>query len=301
MPETQYGYHYQTYHNGNTRPGLSAYLQYQLFKRKRWVNYALFLITWLTTFFTGFGFQGSLLDGFWYSTGIMSILLSHEMGHYLMCRRHGVAATLPFFIPFPFSPFGTMGAVIKMDGRIPDRRVLFDIGAAGPIAGIFIALPAAFFGLKMSPVFTLDQVSSGYWVLGDSLLFKALELLAVGPLSEGQSTFLHPLAYAGWAGLFFTALNLLPIGQLDGGHVVYALFGEKSRYLFAVFLALFALICIFFYLPWMLFVVILLWMGYKHPPTLNPYIQLDRKRRIIAVLVLIFFVLAFVPVPFTIQ
>ncbi len=301
MPETQFGYEYQTYRSGDSRTGFPAYLHYQLFKRKRWFNYLLFFLTWVTTFFTGFSFQHSLLDGFWYSTGIMSILLSHEMGHYLMCKRHGVAATLPFFIPFPASPFGTMGAVIKMDGRIPDRRVLFDIGAAGPIAGIVIALPAAYFGLKMSTVFAIDQVKSEYWVLGDSLLFKALEWLAVGTLPEGYSTFLHPLAYAGWAGLFFTALNLLPIGQLDGGHVVYALFGEKSRYLFAVFLALFALVCIFFYLPWLLFVVILLWMGYRHPPTLNPYIELDRKRKIIAVLVLIFFVLAFVPIPFTIR
>jgi membrane-associated protease RseP (regulator of RpoE activity) len=207
-----------------------------------------------------------------------------------------VRATLPFFIPFPILPFGTLGAVIRMDSRMPDRRVLFDIGVAGPLAGLAVTIPAIYFGLQMSQIVVPGE--TGGISLGESLLFQGISWLAIGPVPEGYDTLLHPLAYAGWAGLFVTALNLLPIGQLDGGHILYALLGERSDLLYRIALALFALLCIIWYHGWFLLVILLLWFGYRHPPTLDHFTPLDSKRRIIAYLTLVIFLLSFTPVPF---
>lgn len=268
------------------------------------LNLVLFLLTCLSTFFHGYSTSptGSISDGLWYSGGIITILFCHEMGHYVMCVRHGVRATLPFFIPFPIlSPFGTLGAVIRMDSRLPDRRALFDIGIAGPLAGLVIAIPAIFFGIKMSEVHTIAASSGEAWLLGESLLFKGLSLLAKGPLPEGQDIFLHPLAYAGWAGLFVTALNLLPVGQLDGGHILYALLGERSALIGRIALALFALmgIIVFPFFPgWFPFILILLWFGYRHPPTTDAFTPLDSKRRMLAYFAFAIFILSFTPIPF---
>lgn len=282
--------------------------------RRRWVervlrsdkpvvNLVLFILTFITTFATGYLYHNKVSAGFWYSFGIMSILLSHEMGHYLMCRKYGVRATLPFFIPFPplINPFGTMGAVIRMEGRMPNRRVLFDIGAGGPIAGLIPTLPAVYFGLKMSEIVPQQQQMQGLIYLGDSLLFKALTYLAHGSIAFQQDVILHPLAFAGWAGLFVTALNLLPIGQLDGGHVLYALFGERSQYIYPIILGLFALVCIFFYIGWILLIILLMWFGFRHPPTLDPVTPLDPLRRNIAIGMFVLFILSFTPIPFRIS
>ncbi|NUO83745.1 site-2 protease family protein [candidate division KSB1 bacterium] len=263
------------------------------------LNVVLFVLTCLSTFFIGYSLDGRLSSGFWYSGGIITILFAHEMGHYLMCVRYRIRATLPFFIPFPSLPFGTLGAVIRMDARMPNRRVLFDIGVAGPLAGLAITLPAIYFGLKMSTVLTVSG-SEGMFTLGDSLLFKALSNLALGPLPEGQDTLLHPLAYAGWAGLFVTALNLLPIGQLDGGHILYALLGDRGQKIYPVNMAMFALLCIVQYNGWILLVMMLLWFGYRHPPTQDDFEPLDLKRQILACLTFMVFVLSFTPAPFKI-
>ena len=172
-----------------------------------------------------------LAHGVWYAVAIVSILLAHEMGHYLMCRKYKIPATLPYFLPFPFpalNPFGTMGAVIKMEGRIPTRKALFDVGAAGPIAGLVLTIPALIIGLKLSTVIKVDQTPEFSIYLGESFLFSQLSKLIIGNLEQGYDVVLHPVAFAGWAGLFVTALNLLPIGQLDGGHILYALFGRKK-------------------------------------------------------------------------
>lgn len=267
------------------------------------LNLILFFLTCVSTFFQGYSTSptGSLADGFWYSGGIITILLFHEMGHYFMCRRHGVHATLPFFIPLPIlSPFGTMGAVIRMDSRMPDRRALFDIGIAGPLAGLVVAIPAIYFGVQMSDVRALDTLGESM-TLGESLLFKWLSFLAIGPLQEGTDIILHPLAYAGWAGLFVTALNLLPVGQLDGGHILYALLGERSVFIGRVALALFALmgIVVFPFFPgWFPFILLLIWFGYRHPPTADHFTPLDSKRRALAYLAFVIFIVSFTPIPF---
>lgn len=262
------------------------------------LNYLLFFLTCLTTAFVGYQGFGTIAGGLQYATTIIAILLAHEMGHYLMCRRYGIRATLPFFIPFPLGPFGTMGAVIRMQARLPDRRVLFDIGAAGPLAGLIVTIPAIYYGLQLSTTVQLSSISEGALTLGDSLMFRALSFLAIGNVPEGYDTLLHPIAFAGWAGLFVTALNLLPIGQLDGGHITYALLGSASEVIFRMVLALFALVCIFHYRGWFLLIVLLIWFGYRHPPTLDPYRSLDAKRKGLAYLTFAIFILSFTPVPF---
>jgi membrane-associated protease RseP (regulator of RpoE activity) len=262
------------------------------------LNYVLFVLTCISTTFVGYQGFGSWTAGLQYSTTIVAILLSHEMGHYLMCRRYGIRATLPFFIPFPLMPFGTMGAVIRMEARLPDRRVLFDVGAAGPLAGLVITIPAIFFGLQLSTTAAVSQISGQAMTLGDSLLFQGLSWLAIGNVPNGYDTLLHPIAFAGWAGLFVTALNLLPIGQLDGGHITYALIGRSSEVVFRIALALFALICIKYYHGWILLILLLIWFGYRHPPTLDPNLALDAKRKGIAYLTFVIFILSFTPVPF---
>ncbi len=290
---TKYGYY---------EPTRRRWIVRMLRSDKPVVNLVLFVLTFFTTFLTGYLYHNTVSAGLWYSVAIMTILLSHEMGHYLMCRKYGVRATLPFFIPFPplINPFGTMGAVIRMEGQLPNRRVLFDVGAGGPIAGLIPTIPAIYFGLKMSEIIPQQEPIQGLIYLGDSLLFKGLIILTHGTLGLEQDIILHPLAYAGWAGLFVTALNLMPIGQLDGGHVLYALFGEKSQYIYPIILGIFALICIFFYIGWILLVILLMWFGFRHPPTMDPSTPLDKKRQYLAILMFVIFILSFTPVPFRI-
>jgi len=260
-------------------------------RKKPVLNIVLFILTILSTYLT---------SGFWYSLSIISILLAHEMGHYLMCRKYGVPATLPYFIPFPFlNPFGTMGAVIQMKGIIPSRKALFDIGAAGPLAGLVLTLPVIFIGLWLSQVVPQSPPNGQGLILGESLLFKAIAFLAKGPLAENQDISLHPIAYAGWAGLFVTGLNLLPIGQLDGGHVVYSLFGRNSKYVTYAFLAALGILAIF-YAGWALLFALLVFFGRRHPAPWDDYTPIDRNRRILGYLILVIFVAVFTPMPFKI-
>jgi membrane-associated protease RseP (regulator of RpoE activity) len=260
-----------------------------LFSGKPSVNLILFILTVLSTWVTA---------GFWYSISIVSILFVHEMGHYLMCRRYGVSATLPYFIPFPLlNPFGTMGAVIRMKGIIPDRKALFDIGAAGPIAGFLLSLPVVAIGIYFSTVIQTGENSAFSIQLGEPLLFKFISNLIVGPLDDSQDILLHPVAYAGWAGLFVTSLNLLPIGQLDGGHVLYSLFGKKSRLYYLVFLGFLGMLSLI-YPGWILLFILLVFLGRKHPPPWNDFTPLDKKRQLLAFLVFIIFLISFTPTPF---
>lgn len=293
-------------HVQRRRRGLFS--RFGLFRQPR-INYLLFVLTALTTFSTAYILHGTIAGGLWFSGGIMSILLAHEMGHYLMCRKYGVAATLPFFIPFPpminpfglppiWNPFGTMGAVIKMEGRMPDRRALFDIGAGGPIGGLIFTIPALYFGIKMSKIESLQELSDAGVMLGESLFFKGLAYLAIGNLPEGYDIVLHPLAFAGWAGLFVTALNLFPIGQLDGGHIVYSLFGERSRFIYPLVLSVFIVISIVFYVGWIPLILLLFIFRIDHPPSVDPYTGLDPVRRNLALALLVVFLLSFTPVPF---
>jgi len=258
-------------------------------RKRLMLHVLLFLLTAISTYFVA---------GFWYAFPLMSILLCHEMGHFVMSRYYSVEATLPFFIPFPLSPFGTFGAVIKMKGFIPNRKALFDIGAGGPIAGLILTFPAIYFGLKISRVVPVELFHGKGLILGNSLLFKGLEYLALGHIPKGYDVVLHPAAYAGWVGLFVTALNLLPIGQLDGGHVLYALFGPKSLKVYRIGILLFAIYALFFNPGWVLLVILLFFFGLKHPPPLDDFTPLDPKRRIIGIVMLIIFFSSFMPSPF---
>lgn len=186
--------------------------------RPRWVLHgALYLATFGTTY----------LAGSWsYAITLMTILTFHEAGHYLAARRYRIPASLPYFVPFPFSVFGTMGAVIAMPARIPDRRALLDVGAAGPIAGFAIALPALILGTRLSHVATVPSVT-GDLVFGDNLVVKLVGWL-FGPANPRDEVLvLHPIGFAGYVGCLVTAFNLIPVGQLDGGHVLHAWLGRR--------------------------------------------------------------------------
>jgi membrane-associated protease RseP (regulator of RpoE activity) len=238
-----------------------------------------------------------LVGGFLYSFAIMTILLAHEMGHYLMTRKYGIPSTLPFFIPFPMEPFGTFGAIIRMKGIIINKRTLFDIGVAGPLCGFITAFPFIIAGILLSKV----QVVIGgdhYRQLGDPLLFTILQNIFIGEIPRGFDLVLHPFAYAGWVGLFVTALNLLPVGQLDGGHVVYAVFGNKSKWIFRVSIALLAALAIFYNPGWLTLVILLLIFGMRHPQPFDVETQIDGKRKFVACIVLVIFILSFIPLPF---
>ncbi|HOP86585.1 MAG TPA: site-2 protease family protein [Syntrophorhabdaceae bacterium] len=252
------------------------------------IHIVLFILTFASTYFAG---------GFLYSISVMTILLCHEMGHYMASRLYGIPATLPYFLPFPLSPFGTLGAVIKMKGIIINKKALFDIGVAGPLAGFVISLPFIYIGIRLSTIGPVPE-GLGFLQLGDPLIFKLFQALLIGEIPRGYDLILHPFAYAGWVGVFVTALNLIPVGQLDGGHIVYALFGENSKkiYLFVIFgLGTYAL---FFSQGWLALIVLLLIFGMKHPIPLDNITELDRKRKILAFIILIIFILSFVPKPF---
>ena len=253
-------------------------------------NLALFLLTILSTLWVG----GPL-----FSATLMTILLAHELGHYLMSRRYGIPASLPYFIPMPLSYFGTLGAVIKIRGRMTDRRALLDIAAAGPLAGFFFTLPAIIIGLRHSTIMPIADSSLETFQLGEPILFQALSRLVIGDLAEGREILLHPVGFAGWIGLYIMALNLLPIGQLDGGHVLYALFGPSSRKVSLIVLGLFGLVAGLFFRPWFIFIgLILIFRVYRHPPPAEDSDPIGLGRKLVGVLILILFLVSFTPVPF---
>jgi membrane-associated protease RseP (regulator of RpoE activity) len=206
------------------------------FSSRRWgLPLVLIVLTFLSTTFAGAAMEGVDFFSTWdfsagirFSVPLMAILLAHEFGHYLAANRHGVPASPPYFIPVPFFLLGTMGAVIAMKGEIRRRDALLDIGAAGPLAGLAVALPVLIYGIYESPV-ALLPVGKGYWLEGRSFLYIGLLYAIKGPIPAGSDITLSQTALAGWAGLFITMINLLPIGQLDGGHIAYALFGEKQE------------------------------------------------------------------------
>lgn len=235
-----------------------------------------------------------------YAAAIMLILLSHEMGHYLMCRRYGVQCTPPMFLPVPVTPFGTLGAVILMRQRIRSRRVVFDIGVAGPLAGILPALAAAVWGIAHSRAVPVPAPGADVLQLGDSLFFLGLQTLLRPDLPAGFELMLHPVAYAGWAGLFVTALNLLPVGQLDGGHVLYGLIGRRFRLVSYVILAGLAVLAIW-NPSWWLLVALLAFFGRRgHPPSDDEEVPLGARRTALGLLAMAIFVLSFTPRPISI-
>lgn len=278
-----------------------------------------------------------ILTGWPFALSMMGILFTHEMGHYIMCRYYNVPATLPFFIPAPLiSPLGTLGAFIAMRGIPKNKRVLFDVGVAGPLAGLVIAIPVLFIGLSLSDLGPIGHAAPGTagFLEGNSLFYLFSKYVVFGrllpePVStnglspvvywvryfltgqpipfNGLDVLLDPVALAGWAGLLVTALNLVPVGTLDGGHVAYGLFGEKARRIFP--LAIGALIALSF-LPslltlslgafnfsWLLWVFILFWLGNVRTQPLDDITPLDGKRRALGFVMLVLFVLLFTPIP----
>jgi len=254
----------------------------------RWkVPIVLFVLTCGSTFLVG---------GPAFAVALMGILLAHEFGHYFQARRYGVPASLPYFLPMPLSPIGTLGAVIAMRPQGADRRALFDVAITGPIAGLIPALGCSYFGLTMSRFVTAEGADN-LVTLGEPLIFKAMSYLIYGPLPEGQDIVLHPIAYAGWVGLLITALNLMPIGQLDGGHILYSLL---PRYAFAVSLTLLygAIVATIFWRLWhwslMLLLLVLL---VRHPPAAREEVPIDRTRVVLGWLMLLFVLVGFTPTP----
>lgn len=240
-----------------------------------------------------------LLAGFWYSGTILAILGCHEFGHYGACRYYDVDASLPFFLPAPLPLTGTLGAFIRIREPIPTKQMLFDIGIAGPIAGFLVAVPALFAGLSMSRVVELPEGFTGV-ELGEPLLFQLVSALLWGSPPDGYSISLHPMAFAAWFGLLATALNLFPIGQLDGGHISYAVFGRKSSHLTLVMVGA-AMVLTYFSPSWMvwtgLMVAMLFIFGRHHPRTFDEHEPLDRTRLLLALVALAMFVLCFTPAP----
>ncbi|HJQ82530.1 MAG TPA: site-2 protease family protein [Candidatus Binatia bacterium] len=270
------------------------------------LNAALLLLTAMTMTLGGalqegvdpFGQPELLARGLPYAATLLAILLAHEMGHYLMCVRHGVDASLPYFLPGPPLPAGTFGAFIRIRSRFPDRRALFDVAAAGPWAGFVVAVAATIYGLTRSKIMP-DAAAAGGVVLGDSLVMTILTWTVLG--ADPATVVLDPVAYAGWLGFFVTALNLIPVGQLDGGHVLYAAAGRSPRFLSALLVAF--LVWLGFggwrgWLVWAILIVGLLGLG--HPTTDDDRRPLDGMRRLAAAATFVIFVLTFVAEPFKI-
>lgn len=239
----------------------------------------------------------SLLSyGISFALPLLLILGAHEMGHYIACRRHGIRATLPHFLPAP-TLIGTFGAFIRIRGPIPNRRALFDVGVAGPLAGFLVTVPVLLFGIRhSSPEYF--QVIPGCWhiFLGEPPAFSGLVRLLHGPLPQGSVLGYHPAAFAGWFGLLLTAFNLFPVSQLDGGHIGYAIFGRPFN---AVSRAVFILILLlgFVYNGWLLWALVVFLLGFRHPPTLNDSARPGLRRTLLAILALLVFALCFTPRP----
>ena len=300
-------------HDPLTEPPLPAtFTSRRKFEDRRWLHLTLLVLTIASTTLVGadhyaaflsdfdrrevtLGVTDLLLRGFWYSGTILLILGAHELGHYLACRYYQVDASLPFFIPMPVMLTGTLGAFIKIREPIPTKRMLFDIGIAGPIAGFLFVVPALFIGVAMSQVVSIPEGLGGF-SLGEPLLLKAAAWLIWGSVPDGYSLNLHPMAFAAWFGLLATALNLFPVGQLDGGHISYAVLGRRSTTVTIGSICI-AIGLTFFSTSWavwtFLLIAMTLAMGPRHPRTIDEDIPLDPPRMWLAGLALVIFVLCF--------
>ena len=268
-------------------------------KDRVWINVVLAFLTVITTMFVGsimfgidpFSNPTAILKGLPFTLAIMFVLGSHEMGHYIVARIHGMKTTLPYFIPFP-SLVGTMGAVIKHKGPIPNRKALFDVGVAGPIVGLFASIIVTVVGLSLTPLNTVIPDGSMFLKLSLPILF-----VIIGNLTGeiGTETVMHPVAFAGWVGMLVTALNLIPAGQLDGGHMLRAMLGPRSAYVSAVvpFILLSLSLFIYFvmqqnggmWLFWGLFITLFAAAGHPEPMEDSDY--LGNSRILVGVLVFV--------------
>ncbi len=278
------------------------------------VNVALFVVTLLSTLITGAFYElaqnlapeailqaivrqpALLLTGAPFALTIMSILFTHEMGHYLVGRRYNAPVSLPYFIPLPIlNPFGTLGAVIVQRAPFEDRRSLFDIAVAGPLAGLVLAIPLLVYGLMTSHV---GPIVPGSFMEGNSILYLALKYLIFGRILPGGGidVQLNSVAWAAWGGLLITSFNLLPIGQLDGGHILYSLLGKRAWPVAAGVVVLLVIMG-FRWSGWFLWAFMVMIFGIRHPAPLNDLTPMGSRRRLIGLGVLVLFVLIFTPIP----
>jgi len=306
-----------------------------------WINLALFVLTLLSVIISGALYASdsmsatntqefliqlwrSLPSGIPFAISLLAILGAHEFGHYLAGRYHHTHVTLPYFLPFPLSPFGTLGAFIQLKEPPRNKRILLDIGIAGPLAGLVVALPVLLYGLSLSKVEPIHLApGEGFMLEGNSLLYLFSKFLVFGQLLPAPSSYgnlppllywiryfftsqplplggmdvmIHPIAWAGWAGLLVTAINLIPAGQLDGGHLMYVLLGKRVRSLWPFILGILVLLG-FVWSGWWLWAGLIFFLGRIYAEPLDQITQLDPKRKAIAVLGIILFFLVFTPVP----
>jgi hypothetical protein len=291
------------------------------FAQKRfWLNFLLFVVTVFSTFYVGFFWSinykyadtlaqepgipanpAVILDpgivglSLIYAVVLIVILLGHELGHFLTCRFYRIDATLPYFIPAP-TIIGTMGAFIRIRSPITRKQQLFDIGIAGPLTGFILALPAVVYGLSVSKAVpalpTEESLQFGY-----PLIIKLIGSFFFQGIPEGYDLIPHPIAFAGWVGVLVTALNLFPVGQLDGGHIVYALVGPKSRKLAPFILGAFVFMGIFFWIGWFVWALLIYFLGLKHPHIYDESRPLSPFRKFLGILMMLVFILSFIPDP----
>ena len=306
-----------------------------------WVNLVLFGLTLLSVLFAGasYGYTGPLpdkpLDQIWtlithlgagwpFAVSLLAILLAHEFGHYFVGRARGAAVTLPYFIPFPFSPIGTMGAFIQMKSIPRNKRSLFDLAVAGPLAGLVVAIPVLLLGLSQSTFPHTVTSTPGSFMEGNSLLYLLAKFAVFGKLLPAPANLsglpllyhwisyffvgrpspigaadvlIGPVAWAGWVGLLVTFLNLIPAGQLDGGHVIFSIFGKRVNRIVPVILV-FTVLLGFFWSGWWLWAFLIFLFGRSHAEPLDQITQLDPRRKALGLVMLVIFLLVLMPVPF---
>jgi|Deesub1362B_J571_1020462.scaffolds.fasta_scaffold00006_118 Zn-dependent protease len=294
---------------------------YQPQKTKIWLNLILFVATFISTYLVGLTWsasfiyadvvnnlppEGELGAGIFFEAEVLilagiyvlvllGILSAHELGHFLTCRHYRLQVTLPYFIPAP-TLIGTLGAFIKIKSPITRKQQLFDIGVAGPLTSFFLSLPALAYGLSLSRVVPTIP-SEGSIVFGEPLILKIITRLVMPDIPPGNDIILHPIAFAGWVGILVTAFNLFPVGQLDGGHVIYALIGPRARRLAPVVIVFFLVMGLFFWMGWLLWAVIIFFLGLRHPRLLDEKEPLSYSRKLVGWLTLIVFILSFIPDP----
>ncbi|MBN2304299.1 MAG: site-2 protease family protein [Anaerolineae bacterium] len=272
--------------------------------RPLWPHLVLLVLTALSLLFVGAAHQAGIEDrtnirlweGIPYALSILLILGGHELGHYFAARYHHVNVTLPYFIPLPISFFGTLGAFIQLREPIRNRKILFDVGVSGPLVGFIIAVPILLIGLATSDIEPLPDEE--YILEGDSLLYATAKFAVFGEFlpNDREDVFINQLAKAGWTGLFITGLNLIPLGQLDGGHVVYTLFGKRARRLYVPVLGIFLLLSLWNG-AWLMWTLLLFLLGRAYAVPLDTITPLDQRRRWIAYIAIMVFILVFVPNP----
>ncbi len=289
--------------------------------RGAWLNVLLFFITCLSAFYFGLLWSVSYIYSeqltgdsqfvpsaeasmdpavvglsLVYTAVLIGILLGHEMGHYLTCRYYHIKATLPFFIPAP-TLIGTLGAFIKIKSPITRKKQLFDIGIAGPLTGFVLSLPALAYGLSLSKIVPAVD-SEEALIFGEPLLLKLIAGLIFHSAPPNSDLSLHPVGVAGWVGILITSFNLFPIGQLDGGHVSYALIGQRSRPVAKGLLVVFLVMGIFLWIGWIVWALVIQLLGLKHPSVRDEGERLSSLRVALGIVIIIIFILSFIPAPF---